>query len=296
MAGWGVVSCSYSQPSTLISQPCTALLLQMEEPPYQRMLAGEKILAAPGEQHRAAERSVPLRAQHDAAGGDTLEAQQVVRHYYHCGSAFAAQRDSQVVNLLGAHGIEAGGGLVADKQPWIQCEGAGEGGAFLHAAAELARILLRMGVELHGTQLHEHGVLEKIAVARNLGMMLLKGQGHVFRNGEALKQGARLEKHAHIPHEPLALAPGEAVDVLAEDMHGAGGGFVHADEDVQQGALPTAGPAEDGENIAGEDIEAHVVEHVGAVWERLDQIPHYEQWLGGGRGRGGRRGHERDEQ
>src|SRR5438552_6702420 len=65
-----------------------------------------------------------------------------------------------------------------------------------------------MGVELHGTQLHEHGVLEKIVVARDLGMMLLEGQGHVFRNGEALKQGARLEKHPHVAHEPLALAPG----------------------------------------------------------------------------------------
>ena len=83
---------------------------------------------------------------------------------------------------------------------------------------------------------------------------------------------------------------------MAEDMYGAGGGFVHADEDVQQRAFPTAGPAEDGENIPGEDLEAHAVEHVGAVWERLDQIPHYEQWLGGGRGRGERRGHERDEQ
>jgi hypothetical protein len=32
-----------------------------------------------------------------------------------------------------------------------------------------------MGVELHSTQLHQHGVLEEIAVARDLGMMLLKG-------------------------------------------------------------------------------------------------------------------------
>ncbi len=251
----------------------------MEEPPYQRMLAGEKILAAPGEQHRSAERSVPLRAQHDAAGGDTLEAQQVVRDHHHRGAALAAQRDSQVVNLLGAHGIEAGGGLVADKQPWIQCEGAGEGGAFLHAAAELARILPGVGGQSHGTQLHEHGVIEKIAIARDLGMMLLKGQSHILRHRKALKQGARLEKHAYIPHEPLALAPWEAVDVLAEDMHGAGGGFVHANEYVQQGAFPTAGPSEDGENIAGEDIEAHAVEHVGAV-ERFHQIPHHEQRLG----------------
>ncbi len=73
-------------------------------------------------------------------------------------------------------------------------------------------------------------------------------------------------------------------------------GFVHANEYVQQGAFPTAGPSEDGENIAGEDLEVHAVEHVGAVGERLGQIPHYEQWLGGGRERGGRRGHERDEQ
>jgi hypothetical protein len=50
-----------------------ACFLQMEETPHQRMLAGKKILTAPGEKHRAAQRSIPLRTQHDAAGSDTLE-------------------------------------------------------------------------------------------------------------------------------------------------------------------------------------------------------------------------------
>src|SRR5207302_10874396 len=113
----------------------------------------------------------------------------------------------------------------------------------------------------------------------DLRMMLLEGQGHILRDREALKQRTGLEEHAYLAHQLLALASRKSVDVFSKDMHGARGRRFHTDEDVQQRALPAAGAAEDGEDVAGENIETHPVEYGGAVGVRLHQIPDHEQRL-----------------
>ena len=100
-------------------------------------------------------------------------------------------------------------------------------------------------------------------------MTLLEGQGDILRDRETLKQCTGLEKHAHLPHEFLALAFRKAVDVLAKDMHGACGRLLHPDEDVQQSALPTTGATENREDIAKEDIEAHPIEDGSAAREHF---------------------------
>ena len=237
----------------------------MEKAAHQRMLAGKELFAVAGEQHRAAHFSVAFRTEHDAARGNALEAQQIMRNHDDRGPALPAERDGQVVDLLRAHGIEAGGRLVADEQLRIEREGPGEGGALLHATAQLARIFPGMGGQSHGAQLHQHRLVQQLTVAGDLRMMLLEGQRHILRHREALEQRTGLEEHAHLPHELLALAFRKAVDVFAKDVHGARGRLLHTDEDVQQRALPAAGAAEDREDVAGEDIEAHPVEHGGAV-------------------------------
>src|SRR5438309_517319 len=109
----------------------------MEKAAHQRMLAGKELFAVAGDQYRAAHFSVAFRAEHDAARGDALEAKQVMRDHNHRGSAFPAERDGEVVNLLRAHGIKAGRRLITDEQLRIEREGTGEGGAFLHATAQL---------------------------------------------------------------------------------------------------------------------------------------------------------------
>ena len=89
---------------------------------WQRTLRGYRI-AAP-----CAQFSVAFRTEHNAACGNALEAQKVMRDHNHCGPALPAERDGQVVDLFRAHGIEPGGRLVANEQLRVEREGPGEGG------------------------------------------------------------------------------------------------------------------------------------------------------------------------
>src|SRR5437667_6828570 len=114
-----------------------AAILGMEKVANQRMITGKEFFATTGEQHRAAHFSVSFRAEHDAARGDALEAQQVMRDHDYGGPALPAERDGEVINLFRAHGIKAGRRLVADEQLRVEREGTGEGCALLHATAQL---------------------------------------------------------------------------------------------------------------------------------------------------------------
>src|SRR5438045_5617328 len=121
------VHCSFHSLTRLPRCDKKAAILGMEKAAYQRMLAGKELFAVAGDQHRAAHFPVAFRTEEDAARGNALEAQQIMRNHDDGGPALPAERDGEVVDLLRAHGIEAGGWLVADEKLRIEREGPGEG-------------------------------------------------------------------------------------------------------------------------------------------------------------------------
>ena len=77
--------------------------------------------------------------QHDAGVGDEEDARQLVRHDDDGDAKVAAERDDQLIELHRRNRIETGGRLVEEQEIGLEHHGAGDAGALLHAAGNLAR-------------------------------------------------------------------------------------------------------------------------------------------------------------
>ena len=87
------------------------------------------------------------------------------------------------------------------------------------------------------------------------------GQAHVLHHVE---HGHEVVELIHQPDlaaaEDRELLVGALEDVLAVQVHGAGGGPVHAPYHVQKRRLARSRAADDGHKLSGRNGEAHVVE------------------------------------
>ncbi len=84
----------------------------------------------------------------------------------------------------------------------------------------------------------------------------LEAEGDVLRHGQVGEQRIGLEHHADV-----ALVGLQPRDVLAADDDGAGGRLLEAGDHAQHGGLAAAGRAEEGDELAGADIEVEILHH-----------------------------------
>jgi hypothetical protein len=93
-----------------------------------------------------------------------------------------------------------------------------------------------------------------------------EGQGDVLKGGEGVQQVAVLEDEAQpLPAEAReGLAP-QGGDVGAVHGDGAGRGTVDGGHTVQKGGLARAGRAHNAHELAGEHVEAEVVQGPGVA-------------------------------
>src|SRR5262249_58251038 len=73
--------------------------------------------------------------------------------------------------------------------------------------------------------------------------------------------GARRKREAEGPRKDAALVGGGGGEVGGAVPARAGGGLVQADHVSKEGALPTAAPAHDEEDVAAADREVEVAHH-----------------------------------
>jgi len=173
-----------------------------------------------------------------------------------------------LVDFGAGDGVEAGGGLVVEEDSGVQGEGAGEAGAFLHAAGDLGGVLV--GVLAEADEFELDLDLDVDDLAPEAGVFL-KGEGDVLGDGHGVEEGAGLEEDAEAFADLVHLALADAGDVLAEEFDGAFLGLDGADHAAEEGALAAAGAAHDDHGLAGVDVEGDAVED-GAAVEALDEI------------------------
>ena len=91
-------------------------------------------------------------------------------------------------------------------------------------------------------------------------MLQLQGEGDVLQDGALLEEREVLEDHPDALAHVAQLLALEARDVGAVDEHLARGGALEQVDVAHQGGLARTGLADDAEDVAVVDGEAHVVE------------------------------------
>ncbi len=104
----------------------------------------------------------------------------------HHGEAEArAHREDELVELHGAHRIEAGGGLVEEEQVGLEGHGPSDGGALLHAARDLGGVMVLVPLQAHEAELGaDDGVDRAFGKIGPLG----EGERHVLSDGHRAKE------------------------------------------------------------------------------------------------------------
>ena len=116
----------------------------------------------------------------------------------------------QLVDEEGSFGVEAGVGFVAEEVLGVAGDGAGDGGAFLHTAAQFGREQVVGAFEVHPFQAEVHAV-DFFAPA--LGGEHREREHHVFLDGHRVEQGGALEHHPHFGADGLLFLVGEMVEI-----------------------------------------------------------------------------------
>ena len=144
-----------------------------------------------------------------------------------------------VVQVVAGHGVERAERLVHEDDPRVLGQAAGQRDALAHAAGELVRTLVAPAVEPHGLeQLRPRGRGAR-AWARRAS---LSASSTFCR---AVSQGSRVASW-----NMKATLP--STSIVPEV------GLVEPGDEVEQRALAAAGRPDDGDELAGRHVEAHV--------------------------------------
>ena len=149
-------------------------------------------------------------------------------------------------------GVEGRQRLVEQQHRRLDRQRAGQGDALLLAAGQLAGVAV--GVLAEADQLEHLAGATLRAVAAVLAAQL-EPEGDVVEHGQVREQAVGLEDHPHV-----ALVRRDPGDVLAAHRDGAGRRLVEAGEDPQRGGLAAARRAEQGDQLAGLEVQGEPVE------------------------------------
>ena len=168
--------------------------------------------------------------------------------------------------------VQRGGGLVGQQQLGVAAQRDGDHDALAHAAAELVRVVLDAARGLGDADLAEQldGALDRVGVAQ--AQVQLEALGHEALDGQHRVQAGDgvLEDHRDVAAADgahLVLGQREQVPALELDAAAHAGVGHHAgeaDDGAGGDALAAAALADEPDELAGRDLEAHVVHRVHA--------------------------------
>ncbi len=186
--------------------------------------------------------------------------------------------------------VERGGGFVGNDQLRLAGQRHGNHGALAHAAGELVRIGAEPALRLGDLHLAEQfaGNAERgfpwhaLVQVDGLGNLLSHRERRVHRRHRFLEDH-RDPVAANRPHARRAQL--EQVLAIEQDLAGFDAPRRAGDqaEDGQRGhALPRAGLADDGQRLAGGDVERDLVhrrDHAAVGAKTRGQLLHLQDWL-----------------
>jgi hypothetical protein len=168
----------------------------------------------------------------------------------HYGAAFGVDRAHEVPEVAARLRVERRGRLVEEHQLGVAHQRAGDGQPLLLAAGELLAADVRVLGEPHE--------LEHLAAAGLPGPVELRERVDLLLRGEELEERRRLELHAEAAGQLGGVRPRGP----PEEAHGPGVGLAQALDDLEGRGLPGSVGAEDPEELAAFDAEAHPVDGV----------------------------------
>src|SRR5262249_11713579 len=193
------------------------------------------------------------------AVGDGPRAVQVVRHDDRRGLALLLKREYQVLDFRRGDRIEAGGGLVEQKNVGIQRQGARQSDPLLHAAGNLGGQFAGILVHPHLRQQTPHAVP---ALGRRERRVLLQGKGHVFLDAQRVVQRALLKEESDLLPHLVQRARRQPRDVGVVDTDRPRVGPLQADDQFEQNALARSAAPQDGQRFSLRHVEVDAVEHL----------------------------------
>src|SRR5919108_2500240 len=114
-----------------------------------------------------------------------------------------------------------------------------------------------MGGAAQANPLELHHRDQPNRVGRKVGKFF-QWERDVFEQGHGAKQGAALIHHAELSQDAEPLVSFRSRNVFAIDEDLSGGGFIEADDMLQQGALAAAGAAKANETFPRVDFNANM--------------------------------------
>ena len=189
-----------------------------------------------------------------------------------------AEAQDEVVETARAERIESGTGLVEEEDFRIERHGAGDAGAFVHAAADLGGIVVLVAREADEGELIGNELAD--GLGRQSGVFFQR-HGDVLGKRHGGPQCAGLIHHAKAADEFLPFHRTGGGEILVAIENAALDGFQQADEVAQQRALAAAAAAHDDKNVLLGDLEIEIPhDHEGVISHR--QIADRDLGLGRG--------------
>ena len=181
----------------------------------------------------------------------------VVRDHQHSLVELAAGGAQHGKNGVRVLGVEVAGGLIGQDDGGSGDEGASDGDALLFAAGEFVWAMIQTAADTE--EIGE--VREERTVEWNFAAGDLVRDFDVAHGGEGWKEVKALKDKAYFGFaQARAGAVREWGEIDAVDGDGAGGGLGEAAEDVEEGGFARTGGADDGDELAGGDLEADAPE------------------------------------
>ena len=181
-------------------------------------------------------------AEHDDPVGQLEGLVDVVGDQQHRGGLGLVDVQEQVLHLHPGQGVQRAERLVEQQDAGVAGQGPGQRGALGHAAGDLAGPVLGEAVQAHELQQLGH-----------LGLAFLGAAARGQADGDVGLQRVPRQQPRFLEREGAAGI--DAVDRRAVDEDGAGAGGVQARCCAQERGLAAAARAQDGEDLAGGDVE-----------------------------------------
>ena len=183
---------------------------------------------------------------------------------------FAVQVDEELGEVRGGGAVEGAGGFVGEEEFGLVDKGADDGDALAFAARELARAVFEAGAEADAIEEFAGAVRGAGAEGAVFGCEC--GHKDVFEDGALGQKVVPLKDEADLA--VAEVSEGKVIEggeVLAVEADGAAGWAVEGADDVEECAFAGTGRADDGEGIAGSEVEVYAVKdgECGAVCARV---------------------------
>jgi hypothetical protein len=191
---------------------------------------------------------------HDAVG-DLERLFDVVRDEDGGDVDLVVQPPQPLPQLLAHLGVQRPEGLVQQQHLGLDREGAREGHALALAARELRGIAVPQRVELHQAQQVVDALFDDTVRRAHRARLHAQAEGDVLEHGHVPEQRVVLEDEAD-----AAVAGVDGGRVLAVEEHLAGVGLLQPRDDAQQAGLARTRGAQQGDELAGRKLHAHVAQ------------------------------------